>query len=368
MPAEVLAALCTSWFHVHGLPSFILSDRGKEFLGVVTTVCKVLEITHIKTTPYHPKTNGLCESQHKALTYELRIRSDRSSAPEWCDLLTEISFSINITPSESNGAISPFELVFGRKPRLSAVDICFPIADIPVPPKASSERKTLVTRLQQRLQGLRFRALEHSHEHKESLRVAHDRKRSTSNAALHHDDIKPGHIVCAFPVPPSFYLGARIQKQFKGKWYQGIVDDVSQDEENTLWHISYSDFDAEEMDLQQLASHIQSHPLLNPESDLETPEVDTFVWFSEMGRPAFGRVVHIDPTVARPVGVHKYQTSGKATPLPKARFVEMSSAEGEDPVLAHITLHQIRLMIKSLTKGGRMRGPDQQRLSKLLRS
>ena len=53
MPAEVLATLCTQWFHVHGLPAFILSDRGKEFLGVVSTVCSVIGVKQIKTTPYH---------------------------------------------------------------------------------------------------------------------------------------------------------------------------------------------------------------------------------------------------------------------------------------------------------------------------
>ena len=70
MPAEVLSALCSRshWFHIHGLSTSILSDRGKEFLGAISTVCKVLDISHIKTTPYHPRTNGLCESQHKALT------------------------------------------------------------------------------------------------------------------------------------------------------------------------------------------------------------------------------------------------------------------------------------------------------------
>ena len=74
-PSEVMATLCFSWIHVHGVPSKILSDRGKEFLGCMSTVCTCLGIDHIKTTPYHPRTNGLCESQHKMLTVELRIRS-----------------------------------------------------------------------------------------------------------------------------------------------------------------------------------------------------------------------------------------------------------------------------------------------------
>ena len=175
-------------------------------------------------------------------------------------------------------------------------------------------------------------------------------------------------MLSSFPVPPSFFLGAKVLKKFKDKWYRGTVDDVSQDEGNFLWHISYSDFDGEEMDRQQLAAHLQSHPLLDPESDLPTPDIDSLVWFSEQGRPALGRVVHIDPTVARPVGVHKYKTVGRNTALPRARFVEMVSEKGGDPVIAHITLHQIRLIVKSLTRGGKLKFPDQQKLSRLLMS
>ena len=33
----------------------------------MSTVCKLLGIKHIRTTPYHPQANGLCEVQHKVL-------------------------------------------------------------------------------------------------------------------------------------------------------------------------------------------------------------------------------------------------------------------------------------------------------------
>ena len=49
--AEVLLALCHNWFVIHGTPQFILSDRGKEFMGVVSTVCRATGIVQIRTTP-----------------------------------------------------------------------------------------------------------------------------------------------------------------------------------------------------------------------------------------------------------------------------------------------------------------------------
>ena len=132
-PAEVMAIFLQQWCHQHGLPQYILSDRGKEFQGVASTVCDILNIKQIRTIPYHPRTNGLCESQHKMLTYELKIRTNRNNAPEWDELLTEINFSHNITPIESAAGYSPFQLVYGRDPKLSAQDICFPTSQTPTP-------------------------------------------------------------------------------------------------------------------------------------------------------------------------------------------------------------------------------------------
>ena len=51
--AEVFATLYTQWMHVHGVPELILSDRGKKFLGVVTSVC------NIPTVPASPQGCGL---------------------------------------------------------------------------------------------------------------------------------------------------------------------------------------------------------------------------------------------------------------------------------------------------------------------
>ena len=121
--AEVISVLARFWFHVHGLPEIILSDRGKEFLRVVTAVCEALEIHHIRTIPYHPQSNGLCEAQHKTLTRELRVRSSRSAAVSWADLLTEISFSMVTTPAAVLDGLSPFNLVYGHKPRMSPKDV-----------------------------------------------------------------------------------------------------------------------------------------------------------------------------------------------------------------------------------------------------
>ena len=94
----------------------------------------------------------------------------------------------------------------------------------------------------------------------------------------------------------------------------------------------------------------------------------SFVWFSEHGRPAVGRVVHVDPTVARPIGVVRYRTKGRAKHLSRSCFEEVPKDETGELSMAHITLHQIRMTVSSMTKGGRLRSSGQKRLEKLLYS
>ena len=55
----------------------------------------------------------------------MRIRGQRKTSPTWIDLVTEIQFSLNISNAAEEPHLSPFELVFGRPPRLSSADVVF---------------------------------------------------------------------------------------------------------------------------------------------------------------------------------------------------------------------------------------------------
>ena len=77
---------------------------------------------------------------------------------------------MRVTPSESLGGYSPFNLTFGRKPRLSAVDICFPRRFLPAAVQAiKGSHRHEVRRLATNLKEMRFRALESEIEQKELL-------------------------------------------------------------------------------------------------------------------------------------------------------------------------------------------------------
>ena len=60
--------LYNNFFSVFSFPQRLLSDQGNEFTGdVIAAMYKLLGIEKIRTTPYHPQTNGSAERVHQSL-------------------------------------------------------------------------------------------------------------------------------------------------------------------------------------------------------------------------------------------------------------------------------------------------------------
>jgi transposase InsO family protein len=56
-----------------GIPQVILTDQGSNFVSeIFTNVCKLLKIKNLKSTAYHPQTNGALERTHRVLVEYLR--------------------------------------------------------------------------------------------------------------------------------------------------------------------------------------------------------------------------------------------------------------------------------------------------------
>ena len=108
----------------YGVPSEILTDRGKAFLGsAVEAFIRKYQIYHLKTTPYHPQTNGMVERVHSLLNHSIRTLS--SEKDRWDECLEQAVFGIRIR-KHAVTKISPFELVYGQEVRLP-VDLEFPV-------------------------------------------------------------------------------------------------------------------------------------------------------------------------------------------------------------------------------------------------
>ena len=122
--ASTTAKVLFANFFVHyGFPKHILSDQGRNFEGkIIQHLCSLTGIKKLRTTPYHPMSNGLCERFNRTLLGMLRtLTHDRKS--DWKSYVPKLVHAYNCTKQDST-QFSPFFLMFGREPRLP-VDIMF---------------------------------------------------------------------------------------------------------------------------------------------------------------------------------------------------------------------------------------------------
>ncbi len=113
--ADCAAALFSGWIQRFGVPSVITSDRGAQFTSNLwTALCKILAISHTKTTAYHPQSNGLVERFHRRLKEALQARC---AGPDWLSHLPWVLLAIR-TAAPLEGGPSPAEAVMGCQPIL----------------------------------------------------------------------------------------------------------------------------------------------------------------------------------------------------------------------------------------------------------
>ena len=101
----------------HGAPKMIQSDQGKEFCNEVVKKC--LEKTntkHVKSSPYHPMSNGLVERTNQTITAKV-AKLSLEHKTDWDDHVQTAVFGYNISPQKLLG-VSPFEALYGRLPRI----------------------------------------------------------------------------------------------------------------------------------------------------------------------------------------------------------------------------------------------------------
>uniref|UniRef100_A0A9J8C449 Gypsy retrotransposon integrase-like protein 1 n=1 Tax=Cyprinus carpio carpio TaxID=630221 RepID=A0A9J8C449_CYPCA len=99
-----------------GLPAEILTDQGTPFMSrIMADLCKLLKVRQIRTSVYHPQTDGLVERFNKTLKQMLR-RVVAEDQRDWDQMIPYVLFGIREVPQASTG-FTPFELLFNRQPR-----------------------------------------------------------------------------------------------------------------------------------------------------------------------------------------------------------------------------------------------------------
>lgn len=114
--AEHVAEELIKIFARVGVPEEILTDQGSNFMSkLLAELYSLLHIHSIRTSPYHPQTDGLVERFNKTLKSMLRKAVD-TEGKNWDKLIPYLLFAYREVPQASTG-FSPFELVYGRNVR-----------------------------------------------------------------------------------------------------------------------------------------------------------------------------------------------------------------------------------------------------------
>ena len=111
--SERIAQELMAIFSRFGIPSELLTDQGSNFCSeLMNQVYDLLKIRKLRTTPYHPQANGLCERFNGTL--KTMLRKFVAAEPEiWDEYLPYLLFAYREVPQAATG-FSPFELMFGR--------------------------------------------------------------------------------------------------------------------------------------------------------------------------------------------------------------------------------------------------------------
>ena len=107
-----------------GLRGKILHDQGKEFdNNLFKHLAQFCNIKRIRTSPYHPQTNGQTERMNQTIINMLKILAERNKS-NWKDHIQKLVHAYNCTTHSSIG-YSPYYLLFGRTPKLP-IDLIIP--------------------------------------------------------------------------------------------------------------------------------------------------------------------------------------------------------------------------------------------------
>ena len=105
--ATVAIKFLETWISRFGVPLYLISDRGAQFESeLFQELSKMIGFHRLRTTSYHPQTNGMVERMHRTLKNSIKARNE-----SWIQSLPIVVLGLRSIPNESN--FSPFTSVTG---------------------------------------------------------------------------------------------------------------------------------------------------------------------------------------------------------------------------------------------------------------
>ena len=109
---SIASAFVSTWISRFGVPLHVITDRGAQFESeLFSELAKIVGFHRLRTTAYHPQTNGMIERAHRTLKTAIIARKE-----SWLSALPIVLLGIRITPNESG--YSPFSAVTGTNAQI----------------------------------------------------------------------------------------------------------------------------------------------------------------------------------------------------------------------------------------------------------
>ena len=114
---SVASAFLDTWVSRFGVPLYVVTDRGTQFEAeLFQELAKFIGFHRLRTTAYHPQSNGMLERFHRTLKAAIMCRKE-----EWLQALPVVLLGLRVMPNEDG--FSPFTALTGSQlicPRIMA--------------------------------------------------------------------------------------------------------------------------------------------------------------------------------------------------------------------------------------------------------
>ncbi|CAK1589116.1 unnamed protein product [Parnassius mnemosyne] len=108
--ATCAATLVSGWIARFGYAALVITDRGRQFGShLFKALTKLVDVRHLRTTPYHPAANGIIERLHRQLKAAILCHT----SSQWTEALPLVLLDMRNSWKEDLQP-TPAELVYGQ--------------------------------------------------------------------------------------------------------------------------------------------------------------------------------------------------------------------------------------------------------------